>query len=166
MTYSTAFKAKMVQKMTGPSALSANDLAGQEGIHQTTLSRWLREAGKVEGMGKSTTKPKRPQDLPAEEKLEVVLEAASLPESELGGFLRRRGLHQAQLERWREQMLGGLEATRAKGTPEKRQIRMLERELQLKEKALAEACALLLLQKKARAIWGAEDDATAARSER
>ncbi len=45
-------------------------------------------------------------------------------------------------------------------SPEKRRIRELERELGRKEKALAEAAALLVLQKKARALWGDEDDDT------
>jgi hypothetical protein len=36
-------------------------------------------------------------------------------------------------------------------------IRHLESELRRKEKALAEAAALLVLQKKARAVWGEED---------
>jgi hypothetical protein len=37
-------------------------------------------------------------------------------------------------------------------------VRELERELRRKEKALAEAAALLVLRKKAAAIWG-EDEA-------
>jgi hypothetical protein len=39
-----------------------------------------------------------------------------------------------------------------------RRIRQLERELSRKEKALAEAAALLMLRKKAAAIWGDEDE--------
>jgi transposase len=42
---------------------------------------------------------------------------------------------------------------------DKKQVRKLEKELKRKDRALAEAAALLLLQKKAQAIWGdAEDD--------
>ena len=37
-------------------------------------------------------------------------------------------------------------------------ISQLERELRRKEKALAEAAALLVLQKKAQAIWGDPED--------
>ena len=36
----------------------------------------------------------------------------------------------------------------------RREVRSLKRELQRKEKALAETAALLTLSKKARAIWG------------
>jgi len=42
---------------------------------------------------------------------------------------------------------------------ERKKTRKLEKELRRKEKALAEAAALLVLQKKAQAIWGdGEDD--------
>jgi transposase len=109
--------------------------------------------------------PKRPQDWTAEEKLAVVVEAAALSDEEIGAFLRRKGIHEAQLKEWREIVLSGLEKrpTRfsKKSTTEARRIRELERELARKEKALAEAAALLVLKKKARAIWGDEDDSIA-----
>jgi hypothetical protein len=41
---------------------------------------------------------------------------------------------------------------------DKQRIRQLEKELQRKEKALAEAAALLILRKKAQAIWGDKED--------
>ena len=44
-------------------------------------------------------------------------------------------------------------------------MRELEKQLRRKDKALAEAAALLVLQKKAQAIWGDEDDDTGAKSD-
>lgn len=41
---------------------------------------------------------------------------------------------------------------------DKKRIRQLERDLQRKEKALAEAAALLILRKKAQAIWGDKEE--------
>ena len=41
---------------------------------------------------------------------------------------------------------------------DKKRIRELERELRRKEKALAEAAALLILQKKLNAYWGNVDE--------
>ena len=40
------------------------------------------------------------------------------------------------------------------------EIKDLERQLRRKDKALAEAAALLILQKKVRELWGDEDDDT------
>jgi transposase-like protein len=106
---------------------------------------------------------KRPQDWSAEEKLAAVLEAAALSDEGLGAFLRSRGLHEAQLQQWREQMISGLNPSpmqRGKKAPETKRVRELEKELRRKDKALAETAALLVLKKKAQAIWGDEDDDT------
>ena len=165
MKYSEAFKSKMVRKMAAPGGPSANALAQEVGVHQSTLSRWLRRAGRVETM-KSQGQSSRSWS--AAQKLETVLEAASLSEEELGPFLRRKGLYRKDLEQWREQMLQGLEAkpkrrrTSSK-TPEGRRIRELEKEVRRKDAALAETAALLVLKKKAQAIWGDEDDDTTRR---
>jgi transposase len=163
--YPEEFKAKMVEKLARPGGPSASALAHETGVAQTTLSRWLRAAGRVNGMG--ATKSKRPQDWSAQEKLQAVLEAEGLSDEELGAYLRRRGLHRAHLERWRAAMHSALERApkkRSGKSQEARKIRELEKELRRKDKALAEASALLVLKKKAQAIWGDEDDVTASRS--
>nr|WP_234041327.1 hypothetical protein [Advenella mandrilli] len=43
-------------------------------------------------------------------------------------------------------------------TAERKKTRQLEKELRRKEKALAETATLLTLSKKARAIWGINED--------
>lgn len=172
--YSEKFKRKMVQRMSGPAAVSATALSKEVGVPQATLSRWLLAAGTIEGM--STPKkdlvtnpkaPRRAEDRSPEDKLRLVVEAAKLSESELGAFLRREGLHEADLEAWRESMLGGLSPTQSKHarSVEARQVRELEKELRRKDKALAEAAALLVLQKKVRALWGDGDDDTTKESD-
>jgi len=169
MQYSEAFKSKMIQRMSVPGGPSANALAQEVGVHQGTLSRWLRRAGKVQGMSDETSKKsRRPQDWTAPEKQEAVLKAAGLPDEQLGSFLRREGLHQTHLQQWRQQMLQGLEEKpkggRSAKSLEARRIRELEKELRRKDVALAEAATLLILKKKAQAIWGDEDDATPQKS--
>ena len=107
---------------------------------------------------------KRPQDWTAEEKLAVVIEAAAVSDEDLGGFLRRKGLHGAQLNEWRQQVLSGLgkrPARSSKPSVDARRVKELEKELRRKDKALAETAALLVLQKKVQAIWGDGDDDTA-----
>jgi transposase-like protein len=106
---------------------------------------------------------KRPQDWTAAEKLDAVLEASRLGEAELGEFLRTRGLHREHIEQWRSAAEGGL-ARPGQVSPEARRVRELEKELRRKEKALAEAAALLVLKKKVEAIWGDEDDDTEPKS--
>jgi len=45
MSYTEMFKRKMVQKLTGPDAISAWALSKQVDVPQPTLSTWLRKAG-------------------------------------------------------------------------------------------------------------------------
>ena len=107
---------------------------------------------------------KRPQDWSAEEKLQAVIEAGTVSEADLGAFLRRQGLHAAQLTQWRQLVLSGLKQAPKRpakaATAQARRVRELEQELARKEKALAEAAALLILKKKVQSIWGDEDDNT------
>jgi transposase-like protein len=163
--YPSAFKAKVIQRMQ-EADLSVQELAQQIGVSESTLFRWRRLAGgdRVYAMTKKT-KGRRPEDWSAEEKLAAVLETASLSEEELGAYLRRKGLHKVQLARWRQAMLGGLSARSKQDAAAKRRIRELEKELRRKDKALAEAAALLVLKKKAQEIWGDEDASTAPSSE-
>lgn len=170
----------MVERLSGPQAPSATELAGETGVPQPTLSRWLKRAGtvapKMTRRDRQRTPPaasKRPQDLAAEEKVALVLEAAAVPEAELGAFLRRKGVHEAQLAEWRQQatqaavaaLRGPSKRDRKVASVAARRVRDLERELARKEKALAEAAALLVLKKKAQSIWGDEDDDTDPRND-
>lgn len=96
----------------------------------------------------------------AEAKLKAIVETAGLAEDELGHYLRREGLYSHQITAWRAEVLEHL-ATRP--TPKKdardETIRQLEREMLRKDKALAEASALRILQKKVDVIWGSRHEA-------
>ncbi|WP_157370678.1 IS3 family transposase [Vulgatibacter incomptus] len=153
--YSEAFKAKMVEKLTGPHAMSATALARQSGIAQATLSRWLLDAGRL-GVKMDDRDDKSTRQWTSEEKLQVLIETASLSDDELGSYLRQKGLHKAQLDGWRATAvasLGSAAARRSVG-PDAKRVRELERELRRKEKALAETAALLVLKKKVQGDLG------------
>ena len=181
MPYTDMFKRKMIQKLSGPNAISAWALSKQVDVPQTTLSTWLRKAGiqPVYGFNTHTndTKPMRqpvtskksPNEWSPEEKLKTVLEAAPLSNEQLGAFLRSKGLHETHLQQWRIQMLHGLGQSpkikpTKKNAADSKQIRQLEKELLRKDKALAETAALLVLKKKVQEIWGDEDDNTIGRN--
>ena len=172
--YSKAFRTLMVQKMTSPNRPDVVTLSAELGVPRSTLYRWVSDAGKLIPQidaerplsPEPTQRPsrmKRPQDWSAEEKLVAVLEGAAMSDEDLGAFLRSRGLHEAQLQQWRKQMISGLNPApiqRGKNSLETKRVRELEKELRRKDKALAETAALLVLKKKAQAIWGDEDDDT------
>jgi transposase len=160
----------MVQRMLGPRGLSANALASEIGVHQSTLSRWVRAAEATIAPVSNTKRERdlgaarRPEDWSPAERLQAVIEASSLSDGELGAYLRRSGLHEATLAEWRATALDAL-GTRKPSAKEAKRVRELERELRRKDRALAEAAALLVLQKKVQAIWGDEDESTDPRSD-
>lgn len=168
--HTAEFQANAVRRLSNPGQ-SVQELADELKVTRSLLYRWRRAASTKEGpMPKRKPPPtnepaRRPQDWTTEQKLSVVLDAQGLAEEELGGFLRQRGLHGSTLTDWRETVLRGAKAElggRSDKQPglEAKRIRELERELARKDKALAEAAALLVLQKKFRALMGAEDDDT------
>jgi len=172
LEYTETFRRKMVQKLSVPNAKSASQLSQEVGVSQVTLSRWLREAGKMAPQERkaleenSTVEPtmkRRPEDWSFAEKLRLVMEAEDLAEEEIGAFLREKGIREGLWQQWRvavkEALEGPGKATRKK-SEDKKKIRALEKELNRKEKALAEAAALLVLQKKVQALWGDEEDDT------
>lgn len=84
--------------------------------------------------------------------------------ADLGEYCRRRGVYPEQIGVWREACERANDWERAATTRIAREtkdankrIKDLERDLARKEKALAEAAALMILRKKVDAIWGRKD---------
>ena len=138
-------------------------LAEETGISSVTLYAWRKQAraagAVVPGNGKS------PSGWSSEEKFRVVLESAALNEAEMGEYCRCKGLYVEQVRAWRaacEQANGTVQertrTERAQAKDARTRIRELEREGKRDKAALAEAAALLLLGKKAAAIWGKNED--------
>jgi transposase len=162
MEYSTEFKRQMVRRMSGPRAESATKLSKEVGVSQSALSRWLLDAGIVNTVKKSRTDARKPASKwTPEEKLQAVLEAASIADEELGGWLRQRGLRSEDLAEFRAAAISGLAAKAPKPSlADQKRINELERDLKRSKAALAETAALLVLRKKAVALWGEEGDDT------
>lgn len=111
----------------------------------------------------AAVQPPATGELRSEEKFAVVIESASLNEVELGEYCRRKGLYAQQISAWRNSCMQAntLVAPKVDRTELKTQakhIKQLEAELRRKEKALAEAAALLMLQKKVQALWEDPED--------
>ncbi len=138
-------------------------LAKETGISDVTLYNWRKQA-RLEGLAVPAD-GKNPERWSSADKFAVVLETASLNEAQLGEYCREKGLYVEQIAAWREACLqanadGETQTTaqREQAKKDRKQIKRLERELHRKDKALAEAAALLVLQKKAQAIWGDGED--------
>jgi len=156
--FSLAYKQKMLDRLTGKDAVSARQLALETGLRQQTLSRWLQDACTLSVMA-----PKRQtRAWSVDQKIRILAKAGRLTGAELTALLEREGLLLAEYEQWR---LALAEEGRASLATTKR-IRALERELARKEKALAEAAALLVLKKKVSRLWEAGGDGTDEENER
>jgi hypothetical protein len=78
----------------------------------------------------------------------------------LHAWCREKGLFEHQLQAWREAFCAGAESTVREGRTALRELQakhdQLQRDIRRKDKALAEAAALLVLQKKFQALWADE----------
>jgi len=161
--YSEEFKEQVVCKMMPPNAMSVAQVSRDTGVSEQTLYNWrnrFRNEGKA-----VPADPSNPDNWSGKNKLAVVIETASLNEEALAEYCRRKGLYVEQVARWREAASAGADTLHPLSAEDRRELqkerkknRKLEKELLRKEKALAEAAALLILQKKAQAIWGDTED--------
>ncbi len=164
MGYSPERKEAVLKKMLPPHNRSLKVLAQEEGISEGTLYNWRKEArlkGRLLPDGDKT-----PEGWSAKDKFGAVVESAAMNEAELAEYCRKRGLYPEQVKAWRtacEHAADWERETAQKlgqtAREDRKRIKTLERELSRKEKALAEAAALLVLRKKAEAIWGDGEDA-------
>ena len=141
----------------GPTILS---LSQKSGISQSSLWRWV-QGYKKKGATTMTTKSRRPMDWTKEERFEAIVTTKALKGTELGVYLRKHGLTTSHLEKWHNEFIHSSDQPKVGRKPnnstEKELIKenkSLKRDLQRKDKALAEASALLILKKKAQMIWG------------
>jgi len=145
--------------MLPPNNVRLGQLANEEGISEATLAKWRAEA-----RAKGRLLPDAnagPEGWTSRDKLAAVIETASMNAADLGEYCRRRGVYLEQLSVWREACERANDWERAATSritretkDDKKRIKELERDLARKEKALAEAAALMILRKKAEAIWG------------
>jgi transposase-like protein len=164
--YSEAVKVDVRRRMSPPQRQSAARISEELGIHVITLYKW-RKAWRLQGEVVPASE-KDPEGWGATDKFTVVLETAGLNATELSAYCRERGLFPEQVERWRQASQDAnekpvltlkeqkdLEKLRAQ---DQREIKRLKQELRRKEKALAEAAALLMAAKKIQAFWGEDGD--------
>lgn len=163
MAYSPERKAAVIARMLPPNSMPLTRLAKEEGIALGTLTRWRDEARRQGQLLPAADRG--PDGWSSRDKFAAVLETAALNETDLAEYCRQRGLLPEQIRAWRaacEEANDWERASTARMTQtsreERKRIQALERELARKEKALAEAAALMILRKKAAAIWGQGED--------
>lgn len=120
-------------------------------VHHVTIRRW-------KGLYAMSSSMNSSKNWTPEQKLQAIIESSSLSEEELGEYLRKNGLHSEDLNQWKEEFLSG---HKGPGRPKKdpllksleKEKKALERDLNRKDKALAEMSARIVLLKKSRLLW-------------
>ena len=158
-SYTKEFKASVLKRLEEPSKDTITSLSDELDIPRTTIYQWIKKA--EADKNDTTTNNKPINKWTSEDKFHVVLETAALTESQLAEYCRRKGIYVDEVKAWRNQCIKAnldekedpkelKESLKA----EKELNKKLGKELRIKEKALAETAALLVLRKKANAIWG------------
>jgi transposase-like protein len=156
--YGQKFKNNAVARLLPPQSCPVETLSARIGISVGTLERWRAEAlANASGNGGGGSR------WTATARLEAVIATAAMDEATRAGWCREHGLYPADLDAWKQDAIAGLgepqDAETAEAKRDRRRIKELERDLNRKDKALAETAALLVLSKKLSAIFHEGADA-------
>ena len=150
-----------VDRLFPPENKSLGELSIETGISKSTLATWKKKAEKK----KTDIKPRR--SLTPNERFLVVMETYGLSEIELSRYCREKGLYCEEVKAWISACAAANNSTeeredikelKVSKIADAKRIKELEKELNRKEKALAEAAALLILRKKLQAILGDDEE--------
>ncbi|MGR9087695.1 MAG: transposase [Gammaproteobacteria bacterium] len=109
----------------------------------------------------------RPQDRSLSERFQLILESRGQEGEALHAWCWEQEIFPHHLHAWRKDFETGMSETavsRAEWRDLKASHQALQRELKRKEQALAEAAALLVMQKKYQALWEEKDERLPCRS--
>lgn len=154
-------KEKMIARMLPPESISPTNLSIETGISKSTLATWKSKAtGGWASKVKKTTR-----NMSSKEKFLIVMETYTLSETELSKYCRENGLYVENVKSWRAGCVAAnsgnkrnSEDLQSELIEEKKKTKELSKDLRLKEKALAETTALLVLRKKLNAIFGEDKE--------
>ena len=163
--YSIEFQEQALIKVRDRGTRSVLDVAADLHMSVGTLRKWISKSNQAKSeMGKPAVK--LPDDFPAQswgpaQRLQALLETHAMSPTQLHAWCREKGLFDHQLKAWRDAFCSGPVSDSRESKAALRDLQAkhetLQRELRRKEKALAEAAALLVLQKKFQALLGDED---------
>ena len=158
--YSEEFRASVAARLLPPNNARIADIVKETGVPKDTLYDWRARYRNKQGLSPSSCKSSNQYS--ADDKLAVIIETATLNETELSEYCRCKGLYPVQIKSWKTSIVQGLMSEPSKVDREQNQkqvktIQRLEKDLARKEKALAEVAALLVLQKKFQSLMEASE---------
>ena len=100
MNYSPELKDALLRRMLPPNNESITKISREEGISEQTLRNW-RDKARKEGYAAPGTDAV-PDDWSTQDKFLVVVETASMNETELAEYARKKGLYIEQIKAWKD----------------------------------------------------------------
>lgn len=158
--YTKAFRDQALVKVYNRGDRTVQSIADDLNINAWTLKNWMKLPKEVVGSPAGLI-TKRPQDWSLSERFQLILESQGKEGEMLHAWCREQGIFPHHLQAWRQAFETGTAETavsRSEWRELKASHQALQRELKRKEKALAEAAALLVLQKKYQALWEEKDE--------
>jgi transposase-like protein len=155
--YTESFRQQALEKVFTRGSNSIRVVAEDLNMSYGTLRNWMK-ADRIRSPANAGLRSKRPHDWSLADRLQILMESHGLDEEALNVLCREKGIFRHHLEQWQAAFTAsGAVDTRSQLRELKEQNKALTRELNRKEKALAEAAALLVLQKKYQALWEEKD---------
>ena len=149
--YSQEFKDQAIKKALQRGDQTLQTVADELNLKLFTLKDWLRIYNSTM---KNTSNTKRPADWTRAERFQSLLDSAALEGEALHAFCRKSGIFSHHLETWKKEFVEDNHSNKSSNNKALQdEVKSLTKELHRKEKALAEAAALLVLQKKCQALW-------------
>lgn len=165
--YTEAIKASVLSKALSLNAPSVVELSQEFNIPKDTIYTWIS----IMKNNPNTIKQQRPHDRTPASKLQAVIDTFGKTEEEQSAYCRAQGIYPHHIELWKQQILSGfcgstkekdVVSSAKKNKIENHQLKneviQLKRDLNRKNKVLAELSSLLVLKKKADLLWGGSED--------
>jgi len=153
--YSAQFRNNVLRKLLPPQSKTVGEVAAEFGLSTATIYGW--KAKMNDGTLEVDDGAQGARQRQLSEKFSLLLESRGLADEELGSWLRDNGLHSQHLSVWEQEMrdaMGkGEQAMCEQLKAAKKKIREQERELNRKEKALAEMAIIVVAQKKTQELF-------------
>lgn len=100
MNYSPELKESLLRGMLPPNNESISKIAREEGISEQTLRNW-RDKARANGIAAPGIEA-TPDNWSTQDKFLIVVETASMNETELAEYARKKGLYVEQIKAWRD----------------------------------------------------------------
>ena len=162
--YSNSFKDAIINRILSPDSKSIRSVAAENDVPIATVLNWLNKKEiPMEQYEKKLDVCSEAIEESLQLKFKIILEVASMTDDELSAYCRQKGIYPEDIDIWKQEMMSNLDSRNKKildkeNSSLKIQIRELQAELKCKDKALAEASALLILKKKAKIIWADHEE--------